>query len=159
MCFCFVEMGLFYFDIIKDCQYIVKVDSVVCCSCQIVLYYIVEVLVCWMVLIMFFMVDEIWGYLLGECEKYVFIGEWYDGLFGLEENEEFNDVFWDDVCYIKDQVNKELENQKVNGIKLNLEVKVMLKYVDDVNGMIKKLKLLGEEVRFIFIIFQFVIFE
>ncbi|MEA7520306.1 cytochrome d ubiquinol oxidase subunit II, partial [Salmonella enterica subsp. enterica serovar Virginia] len=33
-------------------------------------------------------------------------------MFGLEENEEFNDAFWDDVRYIKDQVNKELENHK-----------------------------------------------
>lgn len=95
----------------------------------------------------------------GEREKYVFTGEWYDGLFGLEENEEFNDAFWDDVRYIKDQVNKELENQKANGIKSNLEAKVTLKYADDANGTIKKLKLLGEEVRFIFITSQFVISE
>ncbi|TGC36318.1 isoleucine--tRNA ligase, partial [Salmonella enterica subsp. enterica serovar Enteritidis] len=60
---------------------------------------------------------------------------------------------------IKDQVNKELENQKANGIKSNLEAKVTLKYADDANGTIKKLKLLGEEVRFIFITSQFVISE
>lgn len=77
----------------------------------------------------------------------------------LEENEEFNDAFWDDVRYIKDQVNKELENQKANGIKSNTEAKVTLKYADDANGTIKKLKLLGEEVRFIFITSQFVISE
>ncbi len=34
-----------------------------------------------------------------------------------------------------------------------------LKYADDANGTIKKLKLLGEEVRFIFITSQFVISE
>ncbi|MEA7515233.1 hypothetical protein ONK27_26560, partial [Salmonella enterica subsp. enterica serovar Virginia] len=42
-------------------------------------------------------------------------------------------------------------------IKSNLEAKVTLKYADDANGTIKKLKLLGEEVRFIFITSQFVI--
>ncbi|MGS9159628.1 hypothetical protein ACQWFT_24790, partial [Salmonella enterica subsp. enterica serovar Infantis] len=84
--------------------------------------------------IMSFTADELWGDLPGEREKYVVTGEWYDGLFGLEENEEFNDAVWDDVRYIKDQVNKELENQKARGIKSNLEAKVTLKYADDANG-------------------------
>ncbi|WXT15810.1 isoleucine--tRNA ligase [Salmonella enterica subsp. enterica serovar Infantis] len=159
MRFCSVEMGSFYLDIIKDRQYTAKADSVARRSCQTALYHIAEALVRWMAPIMSFTADEIWGYLPGEREKYVFTGEWYDGLFGLEENEEFNDAFWDDVRYINDQVNKELENQKANGIKSNLEAKVTLKYADDANGTIKKLKLLGEEVRFIFITSQFVISE
>lgn len=137
MRFCSVEMGSFYLDIIKDRQYTAKADSVARRSCQTALYHIAEALVRWMAPIMSFTADEIWGYLPGEREKYVFTGEWYDGLFGLEENEEFNDAFWDDVRYIKDQVNKELENQKANGIKSNLEAKVTLKYADDANGTIR----------------------
>lgn len=100
MRFCSVEMGSFYLDIIKDRQYTAKADSVARRSCQTALYHIAEALVRWMAPIMSFTADEIWGYLPGEREKYVFTGEWYDGLFGLEENEEFNDAFWDDVRYI-----------------------------------------------------------
>lgn len=109
MRFCFVEMGFFYFDIIKDRQYIVKADSVARRSCQIALYYIVEALVRWMVLIFFFIVDEVWGYLSGEREKYVFIGEWYEGLFGLVDSEAMNDAFWDELLKVRGEVNKVIE--------------------------------------------------
>ncbi|ATF94194.1 Isoleucine--tRNA ligase [Cedecea neteri] len=155
MRFCSVEMGSFYLDIIKDRQYTAKADSVARRSCQTALYHISEALVRWMAPIMSFTADEIWGYLPGSREKYVFTGEWYEGLFGLAEGEEFNNIFWGDVRRIKDQVNKELEAQKANGIKSNLEAKVLLKYDDDSFGTIRKLRKLGDEVRFIFITSQF----
>ncbi|MGS9121428.1 hypothetical protein ACQWFX_26295, partial [Salmonella enterica subsp. enterica serovar Infantis] len=78
-------------------------------SCQTALYHIAEALFRWMSTMMSFRADEIWGYLPGEREQYVFTGEWYDGLFGLEEKEEFHDAVWDVVRYIKDQVDNELE--------------------------------------------------
>ncbi len=34
------------------------------------------------------------GYLPGEREKYVFTGEWYEGLFGPADSEAMNDAFW-----------------------------------------------------------------
>ncbi|HGM5562721.1 MAG: isoleucine--tRNA ligase [Serratia marcescens] len=159
MQFCSVEMGSFYLDIIKDRQYTAKSDSVARRSCQTALYHIVEALVRWMAPIMSFTADEIWGFMPGKRAQYVFTEEWYDGLFGLAAGEEFDDSFWGDVRYIKDQVNKALENQKSNGIKSNLEAKVLLKYADDEFGTIKKLRKLGDEVRFIFITSQFLISE
>jgi isoleucyl-tRNA synthetase len=77
MRFCSIEMGSFYLDIIKDRQYTAKADSVARRSCQTALYHIAEALVRWMAPIMSFTADEIWGYLPGDREKYVFTGEWY----------------------------------------------------------------------------------
>ncbi|WP_348225924.1 class I tRNA ligase family protein, partial [Salmonella enterica] len=73
--------GSFYLDIIKDRQYTPKADSVARRTCQTALYDIAEALVRWMAPIMSVAADEIWGCLLGEGEKYVFTGGWYDGLF------------------------------------------------------------------------------
>lgn len=87
MRFCSIEMGSFYLDIIKDRQYTAKADSVARRSCQTALFHIVEALVRWMAPIMSFTADEIWGYLPGEREKYVFTGEWYEGLFGPADDE------------------------------------------------------------------------
>jgi isoleucyl-tRNA synthetase len=77
MRFCSIEMGSFYLDIIKDRQYTAKADSVARRSCQTALFHIAEALVRWMAPIMSFTADEIWGYLPGDREKYVFTGEWY----------------------------------------------------------------------------------
>ncbi|MGC6746388.1 class I tRNA ligase family protein [Escherichia coli] len=43
-------------------------------SCQTALYHIAEALVRWMAPILSFTADEVWGYLPGEREKYVFTG-------------------------------------------------------------------------------------
>ncbi|MFP1496676.1 class I tRNA ligase family protein [Escherichia coli] len=52
-----------------------KADSVARRSCQTALYHIAEALVRWMAPILSFTADEVWGYLPGEREKYVFTGE------------------------------------------------------------------------------------
>lgn len=108
--FCEVILGGFYFDIIKDCQYIMFVDSLICCFCQIVLYYVVEVLVCWIVLILSFIVDEIWQYLSGQCGDIVFYEIWYEGLIVLLEIVEFGWEYWCEIFGVKEVVNKCLED-------------------------------------------------
>ncbi|MFE1282735.1 isoleucine--tRNA ligase [Klebsiella aerogenes] len=147
MRFCSIEMGSFYLDIIKDRQYTAKADSVARRSCQTALFHIVEALVRWMAPIMSFTADEIWGYLPGEREKYVFTGEWYEGLFGLADDEAMNDGFWDELLKVRGEVNKVIEqaraDKKVGG---SLEAAVTL-YADA--ELAAKLNALGEELRFV----------
>ncbi|NLS43720.1 isoleucine--tRNA ligase [BEV proteobacterium] len=112
MRFCSIEMGSFYLDIIKDRQYTAKHDSVARRSCQIALFHIAEALVRWMAPIMSFTADEVWGYLPGKRAQYVFTEEWYDGLFGLAEEETLNDAFWADMMKVRAEVNKVIEQAR-----------------------------------------------
>lgn len=147
MHFCSVEMGSFYLDIIKDRQYTAKADSVARRSCQTALYHIAEALVRWMSPIMFFTADEIWGYLPGSREKYVFTGEWYEGLFGLAESEAMNNEFWDTLLTVRGEVNKIIEQARVDKrIGGSLEATVTL-YAEA--ELAAKLNRLSDELRFI----------
>ncbi|MDU1268144.1 MAG: class I tRNA ligase family protein, partial [Escherichia coli] len=147
MRFCSVEMGSFYLDIIKDRQYTAKADSVARRSCQTALYHIAEALVRWMAPILSFTADEVWGYLPGEREKYVFTGEWYEGLFGLADSEAMNDAFWDELLKVRGEVNKVIEqaraDKKVGG---SLEAAVTLYAEPELSA---KLTALGDELRFV----------
>ena len=106
-----------------------------------------EALVRWMAPIMSFTADEIWGYLPGDREKYVFTGEWYEGLFGLGETEAMNDAFWDELLKVRGEVNKVIEqaraDKKVGG---SLEAAVTL-YAEP--ELAAKLTALGDELRFV----------
>ncbi|KGT88412.1 isoleucine--tRNA ligase [Erwinia typographi] len=147
MQFCSIEMGSFYLDIIKDRQYTAKADGLARRSCQTALYYIAEALVRWMAPIMSFTADEIWGELPGKREKYVFTEEWYDGLFGLADNESMNDSFWAELLKVRGEVNKVIEqaraDKRVGG---SLEATVTL-YADA--ELAQQLNSLGDELRFV----------
>ncbi|SFN18620.1 Isoleucyl-tRNA synthetase [Izhakiella capsodis] len=147
MQFCSIEMGSFYLDIIKDRQYTAKSDGLARRSCQTALWYIAEALVRWMAPVLSFTADEIWGYLPGKREQYVFTGEWFDGLFGLEDDEAMNDTFWADLLSVRGEVNKVLEqarnDKRIGGA---LEAAVTL-YADE--ALAAKLISLGNELRFV----------
>ncbi|MEZ9329730.1 isoleucine--tRNA ligase [Vibrio breoganii] len=147
MQFCSIEMGSFYLDVIKDRQYTAKQGSHAQRSCQTALYYIVEALVRWMAPIMSFTADEIWNEMPGERDKFVFTGEWFDGLFGLAEGEELNNEFWSDVQQVRASVNKLLEDarkEKLIGGSLQAEVTL---FAND--ALASKLNKLGDELRFV----------
>lgn len=147
MRFCSVEMGSFYLDIIKDRQYTAKSDSVARRSCQSALFHIAEALVRWMAPIMSFTADEIWGYLPGKREQYVFTGEWYEGLFGLADSETMNNDYWDTLLTVRGEVNKVIEQARADKrIGGSLEAAVTL-YAD--SELAAKLNSLGEELRFV----------
>ncbi|SUB18498.1 Isoleucine--tRNA ligase [Pantoea agglomerans] len=114
MQFCSIEMGSFYLDIIKDRQYTAKGDGLARRSCQTALWHIVEALVRWMAPIMSFTADEIWGYLPGERAQYVFTEEWYQGLFGLAEDEALNDAYWAELLKVRGEVNKVIEQARAD---------------------------------------------
>lgn len=147
MRFCSVEMGSFYLDIIKDRQYTAKADSVARRSCQTALYHIAQALVRWMAPIMSFTADEIWGYLPGEHDQYVFTGEWYDGLFGLQADETMGNDFWDTLLTVRGEVNKVIEQARADKVLGgSLEAAVTL-YAD--SDLAAKLQSLGDELRFV----------
>ncbi|WP_034949314.1 isoleucine--tRNA ligase [Erwinia oleae] len=147
MQFCSIEMGSFYLDIIKDRQYTAQRDSLARRSCQTALFYIAEALVRWMAPIMSFTADEIWNELPGKRAQYVFTEEWFDGLFGLAENESMNDAYWADLLKVRGEVNKVIEQaraeKRVGG---SLEASVTL-YAEA--GLAEKLTSLGDELRFV----------
>ncbi|WP_087016371.1 isoleucine--tRNA ligase [Thaumasiovibrio subtropicus] len=147
MQFCSIEMGSFYLDVIKDRQYTAKKGGHAQRSCQTALYYIAEALVRWMAPIMSFTADEIWQEMPGERDKFVFTGEWYEGLFGLEENAELNDAFWSQVQQVRGAVNKLLEaarNEKTIGGSLQADVTL---YADV--ALASQLNKLEDELRFV----------
>ncbi|EFP97903.1 isoleucine--tRNA ligase, partial [Vibrio caribbeanicus] len=147
MQFCSIEMGSFYLDVIKDRQYTAKRGGHAQRSCQTALYYIVEALVRWMAPIMSFTADEIWNEMPGERDKFVFTGEWFDGLFGLAEGEELNNTFWTDIQSVRSAVNKLLEDaRKDKTIGSALQAEVTL-YAED--ALVKKLLKLEDELRFV----------
>jgi len=147
MQFCSVEMGSFYLDIIKDRQYTAKSDGLARRSCQTALYYISEALVRWMAPIMSFTADEIWGFLPGSREKFVFTEEWFDGLFGLDASETMNDEFWAELLKVRGEVNKVLEQARADKrLGGSLEAAVTL-YADD--ALANDLRSLGNELRFV----------
>ncbi len=147
MQFCSIEMGSFYLDIIKDRQYTARADGLARRSCQTALYYIAEALVRWMAPIMSFTADEIWNELPGKREKYVFTGEWFNGLFGLADDESMNDSFWAELLKVRGEVNKVIEqaraDKRVGG---SLEASVTL-YAD--TALAEKLLSLETELRFV----------
>ncbi|WP_076590089.1 isoleucine--tRNA ligase [Vibrio ostreicida] len=153
MQFCSIEMGSFYLDVIKDRQYTAKRGGHAQRSCQTALYYIVEALVRWMAPIMSFTADEIWNEMpamlpTGEHrDKFVFTGEWFDGLFGLAQGEALNNEFWKDIQAVRGAVNKLLEtarSEKTIGGSLQAQVTL---YAND--ELTQKVNQLGDELRFV----------
>ncbi|AQM67974.1 Isoleucine--tRNA ligase [Vibrio campbellii] len=147
MQFCSIEMGSFYLDVIKDRQYTAKRGGNAQRSCQTALYYIVEALVRWMAPIMSFTADEIWNEMPGQRDKFVFTGEWFDGLFGLAEGEELNNEFWTEIQAVRGAVNKLLEDarkEKTIGGALQAEVTL---FADD--ALTAKINKLEDELRFV----------
>ncbi|MGF1875432.1 isoleucine--tRNA ligase [Photobacterium frigidiphilum] len=153
MQFCSVEMGSFYLDVIKDRQYTAKQGGHAQRSCQTALFYIVEALVRWMAPIMSFTADEIWNEMPAsqgngeQRDKFVFTGEWFEGLFGLADDEVLNDEFWAEIQQVRGAVNKLLElarKDKVIGGSLQAEITLHAN-----ETLAAKLNTLEDELRFV----------
>ncbi|MZR61353.1 isoleucine--tRNA ligase [Alcanivorax sp. DP30] len=144
--FCALDLGGFYLDIIKDRQYTTQADSVARRSCQTALYHIAQALVRWMAPILSFTAEEIYENLPGERLDSVFLAEWYDGLFALDDAEMGRD-FWDQVQDVKQAVNKAIEGARRDKlIKGGLSAEVTLFVDADKQALLEKL---GDELRFV----------
>lgn len=147
--FCSIEMGSFYLDIIKDRLYTSQADKLPRRSAQTALYHILQALVRWLTPIISFTAEEIWQHMKEKTVKSALLTVWYENLAPLTKDEPMNQAYWHELMLIRDAINKELEKQRNAGkIGSALDADVIL-YCD--NALLKKLQLLGDELRFIFI--------
>jgi isoleucyl-tRNA synthetase len=145
--FCVNDMGGFYLDIIKDRQYTTRANSLARRSAQTALYQIAEALVRWVAPILSYTAEEIWENLPGEREESVFLVEWYRGLETLPADQAMGHDYWQAVIGVRDAVNRELENQRGQGVlRGSLDAEVVL-YCDA--RVRELLSALGEELRFV----------
>jgi isoleucyl-tRNA synthetase len=144
--FCVVELGGFYLDIIKDRQYTTREDSLARRSAQTALYHIIRAMVRWIAPITSFTAEELWQFVPGETEESVFLAEWYPGLESLDESDDMDEIYWQNLMAVKTAVNKVLESKRADGvIGSSLEAEVTL-YCN--NELLQQLNKLGTELRF-----------
>lgn len=147
--FCTIEMGSFYLDIIKDRQYTVQKENLARRSAQTTMYHILQALVRWLAPILSFTAEEIWWHLREKDAESIFLTSWYKNLEPLKATEPMNQDFWQQLIAVRDEINKELEKQRVTGkIGSALSVDVIL-YCNE--NLAKQLNSLGDELRFVFI--------
>lgn len=147
--FCSVELGAFYLDVIKDRQYTAKTGGLPHRSVQTALYHIAESLTRWIAPILSFTAEEIWQSLPGERTSTVFTAEWYDGLTPLDESQQMNSAFWQDVMTVRSAVLKRLEQCRNDGmVKGSLTAKVTLFAA---SPWLETLQALQQELRFVLI--------
>ncbi|XZR53267.1 MAG: class I tRNA ligase family protein [Enterobacteriaceae bacterium] len=148
--FCSIEMGSFYFDIIKDRQYTNKKNSISRRSCQTTMFYILEYLVRWISPILSFTANEIWSFLPGKRSEFIFTEEWYNNIFINYKSKILNDNFIKILIKIKYKINKKIEIQRKNK-KLGSSLKANVIIFGN-KKLIKYLNKLKKELHFIFIV-------
>ena len=149
MHFCSIQMGAFYFEIIKDRQYTLQSDSRARRSSQTAIYHILQAFVRWIAPILSFTADEIWQYMPGEHGKYVFTDSWYEHLFPIDTDTTLNADFWQYIQQMRNDVNKAIENgrnQKLFAQSLEVEVSIYAK-----PEAVAYLARLNDELRFVFL--------
>ncbi|WMC18944.1 MAG: isoleucine--tRNA ligase [Enterobacteriaceae bacterium PSpicST2] len=148
--FCSIEMGSFYFDIIKDRQYTTKKNSINRKSCQITMFHILESLVRWIAPILSFTANEVWNYLPGKREEFIFTEEWYNNLYINYKSKILNNILWKELIKLKYKINKKIEIlrfKKKIGSSLQINIIICAN-----KKLIKYLKKFNNELKFFFII-------
>lgn len=146
--FCAIPMGSFYLDIIKDRQYTMQQNSLARRSAQTAMYHILQALVRWIAPILSFTAEEIWQNIADKDIQSVFLTKWYDNLSALQDTK-MDQEYWQLLMQVRDEVNKEIESQRNAGkIGSALGADVNLYCSDE---LLQKLKLLQDELRFVFI--------
>ena len=147
--FCAMDLGGFYLDIIKDRQYTAKTDGLARRSAQTAIYHVVEALTRWLAPIISYTADEIWQYIPGERSDSVFLENWYEGLFPLDDSSKLDAELWGKVMAVRTAVSKDLEVLRSKGeIGSSLNAEVTL-YADASN--FAALEPIASELHFIFI--------
>ncbi|MGM0563215.1 MAG: isoleucine--tRNA ligase [Pseudomonadota bacterium] len=145
--FCSVELGSFYLDVIKDRQYTTQADSLARRSCQTAMFHVLEAMVRWLAPILSFTADEAWRAMPGQRDEWVFVQDWYEGLFELDAEETMNQAFWETLLAVREGVSRELEPLRKGGdIGSSLQAEVAL-YAD--GALAGQLESLGDELRFV----------
>ncbi|KTC89076.1 isoleucine--tRNA ligase [Legionella cincinnatiensis] len=144
--FCAVDMGSFYLDLIKDRQYTSAKHSRARRSCQTAMYHMIRAFTLWLAPILSFTAEEIGRYIPGYKQESIFTELWYEA---WPKVDSVNMKNWEELHFIRDEVNKALEETRQKGeIGSALAAEVTL-YAD--NTALPKLTRLGEELRFLLI--------
>lgn len=156
--FCVIDMSNFYLDINKDRFYVLKSESFDRRFVQIVMYEIFVVFIKFIVLILFFIVEEIWQNIVFKEEdvELVFLISWLKVDEGILKDEILREK-WNKIIEIKDIVVKQFEivrNEKFIGSLLDSKVKIFVKGID--KRFIEENKDIIQEV---LIVFQFEVEE
>jgi isoleucyl-tRNA synthetase len=145
--FCSEDLGGFYLDILKDRLYTAGANSSARRSAQNALYHIAHSLARLIAPILSFTGEEVWETLSGKSDVSVFDHEWYALPDAALESAIFS--AWGDVRYVRDLVNKKLEEQRAAGAigsALAAEIDV---YATGKDRAI--LARFGDDIRFVFI--------
>ena len=111
--YCIVDLGAFYFDVLKDRLYTMAADSHGRRSAQTALWHILEAMVRWLAPILSFTAEEIWHSLptvAGRPES-VLLAEWHQ----LPHAAAAGTVDWDAVVALKSDVSRALEALRTAG--------------------------------------------
>jgi len=143
--FCVVDLGGFYLDVIKDRQYTASRESLARRSCQTAIFHVAEALVRWLAPVLSFTAQEIWGFLPGRRDSFVFTQSWY----GFPSHGEWAMLDWDRLLAVRQAVGPILERmRKEQQIGSSLDAELDL-YCDD--ELLRLLQGPGDELRFVFI--------
>ena len=146
--FCIVEMGGFYLDVLKDRLYTMPRSSRGRHSAQSAMYHILNALVRWLAPILSFTAEEIWKYVPGKSEESVLLTSWYEGWPNECFAEDAVDTnFWSQVIAVREQVNREIETQRNDGIVgSSLAADVTIFCADETYNALQRL---GDEIKFL----------
>ena len=146
--FCIVEMGGFYLDVLKDRLYTMPRSSRGRHSAQTAMYHILNALVRWLAPILSFTAEEIWKYVPGKSEESVLLTTWYEGWPNECFAEDAVDTnFWSQVIAVREQVNREIETQRNDGVVgSSLAADVTIFCADETYNALQRL---GDEIKFL----------
>ena len=146
--FCIVEMGGFYLDVIKDRLYTMQKASRGRRSAQTAMFHILNALVRWLTPVLSFTAEEIWKYVPGRVEESVLLTTWYEGWPNeCSEDHAVDSEFWSRVITVRESVNREIENQRNDGVVgSSLDANVTIYSTDATRNMLAKL---GDELKFL----------
>ncbi len=148
--YCALELSAIYLNVLKDRLYTTGRDSLARRSAQTAMYHILESLVRWIAPVLSYTAEEIWKLMPGERPDSVFMSEWYDGLFALDEGV-YDDVFWRETMGLINTVNEAIEPlRREKLIRGSLEATV---HIQPRNSSRREfLDKWGDELRFILIV-------
>jgi isoleucyl-tRNA synthetase len=148
--YCALELSAIYLDVLKDRLYTTGRDSLARRSAQTAMYHILESLVRWIAPVLSYTAEEIWALMPGEREDSVFMSEWYEGLFGLDDGL-YDDSFWKETMGLINAVNEAIEPlRRDKVIRGSLEAAVHIQPRNQ--GHREFLEKWGDELRFILIV-------
>jgi isoleucyl-tRNA synthetase len=148
--YCALELSAIYLNVLKDRLYTTGRDSLPRRSAQTAMYHILESLVRWIAPVLSYTAEEIWALMPGEREQSVFMSQWYEGLFALDD-EHYDETFWKETMVLINTVNEAIEPlRRDKVIRGSLEATVRVQPLGD--GRREFLEKWGDELRFILIV-------